>query len=228
MQKIVRNTDAQRDQDHIKLIIEHNPGIPDRTANLIGDGEDPTIALYAACKRLEANEADLIAIPCNTAHAYVQRIQPHLSIPILNMLHETVSHIVRRHGGCKRVGLLATSGTVASRVYHDAAKGSGFELLVPDEMHQDLVMQAIYGERGVKAGHVEGECRQQLTAAMEHLVGRGAEVLILGCTELPLLQAQDPALRVGGREVAVLDPTEILAKRCVYFSRCAGTAQCDR
>lgn len=222
MQKIVRNTEARRDQDHIKLIVEHNPQIPDRTANLIGDGEDPTIALYAACKRLEANEADLICIPCNTAHAYVARIQPYLSIPILNMLQETVSHITRQHAGCKRVGLLATSGTVASRVYHEASNGSGFELIVPDEEHQALVMQAIYGERGVKAGYTEGECKRQLTAAMEHLVRRGAEVLILGCTELPLLQAQDPALPVAGGTVAVLDPTEILARRCVYFSRRAG------
>ena len=99
MQKIVRNTTAARDQDHIKIVVEQNPQIPDRTANLIGDGPDPTVALYATCKKLEAGDADLIAIPCNTAHAFVERIQPYLSIPIVNMLHETVQHLAQHAPG---------------------------------------------------------------------------------------------------------------------------------
>jgi aspartate racemase len=83
VRKLVANTPAACDQDHIKLIVEQNPQIPDRTENLIGQGPDPTIALYATCKKLEAGDADLIAIPCNTAHAFVERIQPYLSIPIV-------------------------------------------------------------------------------------------------------------------------------------------------
>lgn len=227
MEKIIRNTDARRDQDHIKLIVEHNPKIPDRTANLIADGEDPTIALYAACKRLESNDADLIAIPCNTAHAYVARIQPHLSIPIVNMLHETVSWIARHYRASARVGLLATSGTVASRVYHEAAAAAGFELLVPDQAHQQCVMEAIYGDNGVKAGHVDGECKRHLMAALEHLVARGADIVILGCTELPLILPQDPCFPIAGRTVAVLDPTEILARRCVGFSENRKEDACE-
>lgn len=223
MNKIIRNTDACRDQDHVKLIVEHNPKIPDRTANLIADGEDPTIAIYSACKRLEANDAALIAIPCNTAHAYVERIQPYLSIPIVNMLFETISYTLRHYSGREKVGLLATSGTIASRVYHDAAQGAPFELIVPDQEHQQKVMRAIYGEKGVKAGYVEGECKEDLMQALTHLVDRGATVVILGCTELPLLLAQTPDLAVAGKNVAVLDPTEILARRCVSLSQtCAG------
>ena len=218
MEKVIRNTDATCDQDHIRLIVEHNPKIPDRTANLIADGEDPTVAMYAACKRLESNDADLIAIPCNTAHAYVARIQPYLSIPIVNMLYETVSWIARRYGRTARVGLLATSGTVASRVYHAAAADAGLELTVPDEAHQQRVMEAIYGKKGVKAGYVDGECRQHLTAALEHLAARGADIVILGCTELPLILPQDPCFPIAGRQVALLDPTEILARRCVELS----------
>ena len=68
MDKVIRNTAAQRDQDHIKMVVEHNPQIPDRTENLIAEGPDPTIPLYAAGKTLERQGADLIAIPCNTAH----------------------------------------------------------------------------------------------------------------------------------------------------------------
>jgi len=215
MDKIISNTHAGRDQEHLKLIVDHNPQIPDRTANLIGDGEDPTLAIYAACKRLEANHANLIAIPCNTAHAYVQRISGQIAIPIINMLHETVRHVERHYAGHRRVGLLATTGTVRSRVYHDAAAGAAFDLLVPDEAHQALVMRAIYGERGVKAGYVEGKCRDDLMQALAHLVEAGASVVILGCTELPLLLQEDTAFPLGDRCIVLLDPTAILARRCV-------------
>ncbi|MBC3917690.1 aspartate/glutamate racemase family protein [Undibacterium sp. CY18W] len=218
MNKIIHNTSASRDQDHIKIIVEHNPKIPDRTANLIGDGEDPTIALYAACKRLEDNDAALIAIPCNTAHAYVKRIQAHLAIPIVNMLDETVAYIRQQFAAGVKVGLLATSGTIASRVYHEAADGQAFELLVPDDIHQARVMHAIYGEEGIKAGYTDGTCRDDLMAALLHLVQRGATVIVLGCTELPLLLKQDLAFPVAGSHIALLDPTTILARSCVARS----------
>ncbi len=218
MDKIVRNTPAGRDQEHIKLVVEQNPQIPDRTKNLIGDGIDPTIALYSTCKRLEADEADIIAIPCNTAHAFVERIQPYLSIPIVNMLFETAECIRREHQSCRRIGLLATSGTIGSRVYHDAIADAGFDLIVPDEENQKRVMNAIYGPRGVKAGFTEGECVEDLLLALTSLVVRGADAIVLGCTELPLLLKQNEKFPVAGKTVVVLDPTEILARACVRMS----------
>ncbi len=218
MNKIVRNTPARNDQEHIKVVVEQNPQIPDRTENLIGEGADPTVALYATCKKLEADEADLIAIPCNTAHAFVERIQPYLSIPIINMLFETVEYMRKHHPDRKAIGLLATSGTLGSRVYHDIVEKAGLDLRVPDEAHQARVMNAIYGEKGVKAGFTEGECRDDLLAALAHLVERGAEIVILGCTELPLLLAQNDDFKVAGKSIVLLDPTEILARKCVSLS----------
>jgi aspartate racemase len=215
MDKVVRATPAGRDQDHVRMVVEHNPQIPDRTGHLVGGGPDPTVALYAAAKKLEAADADLIAIPCNTAHAFVERIQPYLRVPILNMLRATTDHVRSRFGTAAPVGLLATSGTVASRVYHDAAEAAGLRLLVPDETHQQRVMQAIYGERGIKAGFTDDACRGEVVAAVEHLAARGARVVILGCTELPLVLPADHAFAVGEVTVAVLDPTEILARACV-------------
>ncbi|HOX08016.1 MAG TPA: amino acid racemase [Planctomycetota bacterium] len=221
LDKIVKNTPAGRDQEHIKLLVDHNPQIPDRTLNLVGDGPDPTVALYSACKKLEAGGADAIAIPCNTAHAFVERIQPHLGIPIVNMLHETVEHLRAAHPGIGTAGLLATDGTVASRVYHRAAEAAGISLLVPDAGHQRLVMEAIYGEKGVKAGFREGRCRQDLLAAVEHLARRGARAIILGCTELPLILPASDALDVGDHSVALLDPSDILARKCVSLALAA-------
>lgn len=218
MGKVVKNTPAGRDQDHIKMVVEQNPQIPDRTANLLHNATDPTVAMYSTCKRLEDEGADAIAIPCNTAHAYVERIQDHLRIPIINMLTETIDFIQRTYGSSRQVGLLATSGTLQSRVYHCAAERVGLDLLVPDDAAQALVMRSIYGERGVKAGHTSGPCKDDLLTAAAHLVECGATILILGCTELPLVLPQSDGLLIGTTRVALVDPTTVLARRCVALA----------
>jgi len=219
MDKVVRRTKAARDQDHIKMVVEQNPQIPDRTANLVGEGEDPTIPLYATCKRLESEGADAIAIPCNTAHAFVERIQRHLDIPIINMLSETVDYIRRVHPGARRVGLLATLGTVQSGVYQEILEAADLSVVLPDQPMQQRVMEAIYGEAGVKAGFMEGSCRDHLAAAITEVGAKGAEVAILGCTELPLIA---PEAACDG--LILLDPTEILALRCVSLAQGEETA----
>lgn len=220
MSKVVRLTGAARDQDHIKMIVEQNPQIPDRTEHLLRNGTDPTIAMFATCKRLEAAEADLIAIPCNTAHAFVDRMQAHLRVPVLNMLDETMAQVARLHPG-QLVGLLATSGTVASGVYAEAAGRAGVRLIVPDAAHQRLIMEAIYGATGVKAGFTEGQCRDDLRKAIAHLAQGGAGVVVLGCTELPLLFPQTDAFDAGGSIIALLDPTMLLAAACVRHAQAA-------
>lgn len=217
--KIVISTDARCDQDHLKVVVEQNPQIPDRTEHLLRSGIDPTLALYATCKRLQDDGASLIAIPCNTAHVFVPRIQPYLTIPIVNMLQATMRHIRESGSGQKVVGLLATTGTIQTRVYHEAAEAQGIELRIPDAAHQLRVMEAIYGPRGVKAGYTEGECAEHLQSAMASLVEQGAEILILGCTELPLLMQENPAYPMAGKTVAIVDPTAILARTCVRLAR---------
>lgn len=217
--KIVRNTPSSCDQEHVKVVVEMNPQIPDRTAHLIGNGIDPCVEIFATCRQLELDAADFIAIPCNTAHAYIARVQPYLGIPVVNMLAETVAYIVKQHPQRRRVGLLGTSGTIASRVYHGFVEAAGLELLVPDAAHQALVMRAIYGEHGVKAGFTAGQCRDDLMRALEHIVGQGAEIVLLGCTELPLIQAMDEDYPVGAERIVLLDPTTILARRCVTLAR---------
>lgn len=218
MSKVVKLTDAGRDQDHIKMIVEQNPQIPDRTEHLVRGGTDPTIAMFATCKKLEAAEADLIAIPCNTAHAFVDRMQAHLRIPVLNMLDETMAQVSGLYPG-QLVGLLATSGTVESRVYAEAARRAGVEMIVPDAEHQRLVMESIYGVAGVKAGFTDGQCREDLLKAIVHLAKRGAAVLVLGCTELPLIYPQTIEFDAEGTTVALLDPTMLLAAACVRHAQ---------
>ncbi|WGS51333.1 amino acid racemase [Paraburkholderia sp. D15] len=218
IEKVVRNTPAARDQDHIKLLVEQNPQIPDRTESLIGDGADPTLSLYATCKKLEHGDADIIAIPCNTAHAFVDRIQPYLRIPIVNMLTVTVRHLRETFPAMRCVGVLATSGTVESGVYAKALASQGLEQVVPSPPLQARVMEAIYGKEGVKAGFTTGQCQSDIAAAMEELIARGVDVVILGCTELPLLLPQPTYAGANGASVRLVDPTDVLARRCVAYA----------
>jgi aspartate racemase len=222
LNKVIRHTPASRDQDHIKLLVEHNPQIPDRTENLISEGADPTVSLYATCKKLEDGGADIIAIPCNTAHAFVDRIQPYLGIPIVNMLTLTVRYLRESFPGLRDVGVLATSGTIGSGVYQEALESQGLHQIAPDAALQARVMDAIYGKNGVKAGFTTGQCQQDIIAAVEGLIADGVDVVILGCTELPiLLPAGEFVDRNGGR-VQLVDPTEVLARQCIAYAKGAA------
>jgi aspartate racemase len=215
LQKVVRNTPAHRDQDHLKVLVEQNPQIPDRTEHLLGKGPDPTLALYATCMKLQAGAADLIAIPCNTAHAFIGLIQPHLDIPIVNMLTATVNHVGESFPALREVGLLATTGTLASGIYHRALRERGLREVVPPPPLQERMMNAIYGPEGIKAGFTIGRCVDEIDAVINELASRGVRVVILGCTELPLLFRRREVTAGDGQVITLVDPTEILALSCV-------------
>ncbi|MGF6569663.1 aspartate racemase [Paraburkholderia sp. GAS333] len=215
MAKLVRNTPASRDQDHLKVMVEQNPQIPDRTDALLGHGDDPTLALYAACKTLEEGGANLIAIPCNTAHAFVEQIQPSLRVPIINMLTCTVDYLRESFPTLREVGVLATSGTLASGVYERSLQTRGFVQIAPAASAQARLTNAVYGPRGAKAGYTSGECADDVAAAVDDLVAQGVQVIVLACTELPLLLRDAVLACPGGRVVRLVDPTEVLARACV-------------
>ncbi|GAA3645195.1 amino acid racemase [Flavivirga jejuensis] len=218
MNKIIQNTTAKKDQDHIKMIVEQNPQIPDRTANLIHNQTDPTIALFSTCKKLEAAGSNAIAIPCNTAHAFVKEIQEHLNVPIVNMITTTAEYILENFGKDTNVGLLATNGSIQSKVYFNVLTAFGLRVVIPDETHQNYVMESIYGKFGVKAGYTDGLCKEQILNGVNHLIKREAQVIILGCTELPLLFPKNKELRDSKKSVELVDPTLILAKKVVNLA----------
>ncbi|WP_175853438.1 amino acid racemase [Burkholderia anthina] len=222
LNKIVRNTPASRDQEHVKLLVEQNPQIPDRTENLVGTGADPTISLYATCKKLEDGDADVIAIPCNTAHAFVERIQPYLGIPIVNMLTVTVAYLRDTYPALREVGVLATSGTIESGVYKKALESQGLRQVAPTPALQARVMDAIYGKHGVKAGFTTGQCEDDIGAAIDALIADGVSVIVLGCTELPLLLPGGEYVTSNGNRATLIDPTDVLARTCIAHATAAG------
>ncbi len=211
--KIVKATPAKNDQEHFKLVIEENPQIPDRTACLLNGGTDPTLSLYHAARTLEEDGCDAVIIPCNTAHAFLPYIRRSLKVPFIDMQQTALEDIASRFAS-PRIGLMATSGTVQTGIYSKKAEAMGLPLFVPDEERQQDVMNAIYGPKGAKAGFTDGECREQLLRAADYLVREhGCNVLILGCTELPLILDETDEFPVAGTRVAIVDPTAVLARK---------------
>ena len=187
-EKVLRLTPARRDQEHLRLIIDNNPKIPDRGPAILGDGEDPTPALVATARNVEAAGADLIVIPCNTAHYFFQAIQAAVRVPVVHIMQEVAGAASRRFPRIGRVGLLATRATVATGLYQDAFRPLGAEVVVPDERGQEVIDRLIYA---IKAQGVDDALRSAGVAVGRGLNRAGAEAIVLGCTELPLVLGED-------------------------------------
>ena len=209
-QKIIRATPAKADQDHLKVLIYSNPQIPDRTAAIKGDGPDPLPELVASAEVLAKAGADFLVIPCITAHNFYDRLQRAVRVPILHIIGETVTALTADHPEIHRLGLLATSGTLQSRMFESHFEPRGIGVLTPDpDVQSSLVMEAIYA---VKSGDLSEGPRRLIREAAGHLVARGAEAVCSGCTEVPLI------LQDGDLTVPVVDPTWALAQAAVRLA----------
>ena len=205
--KIIAATPATRDQDHLHIVIWADPTVPDRSTALLQGGEDPTPWLLRGATQLVAMGASFIAVPCNTAHAFFPAIERAITVPLIHMMDETATAVEIAHPAIERVGLLATTGTIASGLYQEWFAKHHIEVVVPnDDLQERVVMAAIHR---VKAGKIGHEMTDLLTEVAAYLVDHGAEALIAGCTELPLV------FRDGDASVPVIDPTRVLAEAVV-------------
>jgi aspartate racemase len=205
-QKIIQVTKAADDQSHVRVCIDSNTEIADRTAAILHGGKNPLPEMVKSAVGLQQMGADVLIMPCNTAHYFYEDIVSQIEIPFLHMLDETADAIARR--GITRVGLLATDGTVQSGVYHRAFQKKGIEELIPDEQGQREVMHLTYD--GIKAGNFSIDTVGFYQTARE-LMERGAELLVLGCTELPL------AFQMYDFDLPYIDPTLVVASRAVQY-----------
>jgi aspartate racemase len=208
--KLVSASHAERDQDHLRVLIDNDPSVPDRTAAIEGRGASPAPHLARMARGLIAQGATLLVMPCNSAHAFAGAIvEAAGAVPFLDLIETTVAATRKRLPGVARVGLLATDGTLAARLYHDAYARAGIEALAPRGDDQALVMAAIYA---VKRGGAEGSLRSALRHACERLVEGGAEALIAGCTEIPLLLREGEVVAAGGVVPLVSSTDELVAR----------------
>ena len=209
MQLVTEMTKARRDQEHLEMILHSCPQIPDRTSYILGkSGENPFPALARFGKELMGQGADVIAIPCVTAHYFQRKLEEEIEIPILNAVEETA--VCLEEAGVTRAGILATDGTLKSGLFQKAFEKRGIAGLLPGAEGQKRVMHLIYDN--VKAGKpVE---LPLFEAAAGELFARGAQAVLLGCTELSLIK-RDYQTGPG-----ILDVMEVLARKAVLSCGC--------
>jgi aspartate racemase len=207
--RIIKATPAEADQDHFRTIIDSNPAIPDRTNAIIGNGEDPVPEMLKVIKNLEKTDVDFIIIPCNTAHYFIDSLEENTHIPILNMIRLSAIRASSNENDIKKAALLATDGTLKSKIYHREFSKMDIRIIIPDEGNQKDVMKAIY--EYIKAGKLE-KGRETLQRIAKELDKRGADMVICGCTEVSLV------LKEGDIDIPVLDPLQILAEKAVSLA----------
>lgn len=209
MELVTTMTDAPCDQEHLPMIVASAPYIPDRTAHILDASEpDPAPVMEAVGRSLLSAGAEVLAIPCITAHHFLPRLESALQAEFVNGVEQTVLHL--KEHGVEKVGILATDGTVRSKLLHKALENHGLCPVVPSESAQRDVMHLVY--RNIKAGK-PAEMDRFYNAA-ESLMNQGAQVSILGCTELPLLKKVRP-LGPG-----FIDTLEVLAQQSILA--CGG------
>ena len=220
--KVIELTPASRDQDHLPFIVYSVPQVPDRSASIVEGRESPLPAMIEGLRTLVRAGVECIAIPCNTAHApaIYDRLHEGLladgrEIRLLHIVDAIVQNVSEVAPGASHIGVLATSSSVANRLHQVGLEAAGLRAVVPDDVHQAAVQETIYGPWGLKAQSAppDPRSREALLTATEHLVGRGADAVILGCTELPL--AVPEADRDG---VPFVNSTRALARALIRAS----------
>ncbi|MFH1481068.1 MAG: amino acid racemase, partial [Pseudomonadota bacterium] len=197
--KIIKSTPAKTDQEHIRVIIDSNCKIPDRVKAIFGNGEDPGPVLSETARNLERAGADLILIACNAAHHYYDAVVKSVSIPVLHIVEETASYCYRRFPEMQTFGLFAGSSTVELGLYPKGFDKIQRKILNPKPEDQNKVMDCIYK---IKAGDLGARVKEDLLKVARNLNDTGAEAIILGCTEVPLV------LEDGDLSIPFVDPTQ--------------------
>nr|WP_087020458.1 amino acid racemase [Thaumasiovibrio subtropicus] len=209
MQKIIELTDAVQDQGHLPMIVSNVPQIPDRTSAILNQGVDPFPMLKKHLNELESAHASLFVMPCNTAHYWHEKLSAQSKLASISIIDSVVNNIAER--GLTKVGILATSATLSTRLYQSRLADEQVACVVPDGQAQEQVMAGIYA---VKSGAYD-KGSALLMDAFDRLRQQGAQAVILGCTEIPIALS---ALAKTHPEWCI-DSIEVLAKACVnwYF-----------
>ncbi|WP_313370521.1 amino acid racemase [Sedimentibacter sp.] len=206
--RVVMRTKAQKDQEHIHVIIDSNTNIPDRTKAILGGCIDPTIELIKSAQRLEQAGADFLIMPCNTAHFFIDKIKERVNIPFINMVEETVKYTFNKYGRGTVVGLMATDGTIKSKIYENYYNDMGIKTVIPEKT-QEKIMKFIYDV--IKSGKYE-EGTGLFSECVNELKDMGAEAFLLGCTELSSAQY---LYKIEG---PYINPMEVITESSIIYA----------
>lgn len=215
LRKVLDSTPASCDQEHVPLVVCSIPQIPDRTAAFRGAGESPLEAMVEIGRKLKGAGASVVVVPCNTAHLWYDDVEAALQLPMLHMVDAAVKEVAAVVGNEATIGILATDATLASGLYSNrsARKCAGLRWVQPTAV--EMLEYVMPGIDAVKAGRLD-EGREHLAAAAQALRRRGAQAIMMGCTEIPVVLDAEAA------GVPVFDPTAALARAAVEWSHGAA------
>lgn len=208
--KVLRATGASQDQDHLHLIIDNNPKVPNRNDAIAGRGPSPGPALAGMARGLEAAGADFLVMVCNAAHAFQADIEAAVSIPFLSLIEATREQVTRRVPDARTVGVLAASGCLDARLYETAFAPDDRRVLVPEGQERERFMDLLYE---IKSGDTGRDARSRMRELALGLIERGAQVTVAGCTEVPLV------LSAGDLPIPLVSSTDALVELTVQCAR---------
>ena len=210
LKKIIDATPASIEQEHIRVLVDNNPKTPCRIKAILDNGPSSGPVLAEMAKGLEKSGAELLVIACHTAHYYYDEINNSTSIPVLSIIEETVKELQKKHLEKRRIGLIASSALIQAGIYQKALLSVGLEVIEPSNEDISEVMAAIFS---FKKGNKDCANKKIIGKVANNLIDRGAEIIILGCTELPML------LNAEEVKVPCLDSTNLLAKAAVMQAK---------
>ena len=209
MAKVIALTDASCDQDHVRMLVDHNPHVPNRQEAILRGGQDPGPVLADMAAGLETSGADFLVIPCNTAYVYQGAILAATHIPLISIIGVSIAAAQERVPNVERIGVLATDGCLASGVFQSGLDAAGVVAELPTEAELRELMAII---NAIKAGKQTDETGRALSGLAEALISRGADAVIAGCTEIPLALDQDAV------SVPLISSTDALAEITVKLA----------
>ena len=213
--KLLRSTRAEKDQEHLRVLIDSNSKVPDRTAAILGKGPSPVPALVASANGLAHAGADFIIVPCVSAHMFLEEVRAQVDVPIISMFDVVARAILEARPAMRTLGLLGTTGTIRGGRFQKRLARDGITVIVPDDAGQERVMAAIYDIKNLAPSRPRSAITAELAAAAEALVSRGAQAIVAGCTEIPL------ALHQEHLHVPYFDSVLVLARAAIV--RAGGT-----
>lgn len=209
LQRLALFSDATSDQDFIEFIYHNNAKVPDRTRAIVYGEPSPLPELLRSVTLLNRAGSDFIFSACITSYYWFGEMQKASDCPVLHPVQLVTGYLDEMHGDVCKIGLLATTGTLHTRLFHDPVeqrKGHSV-IALDDEAQEHLFMKAIYAENGLKSNRVSSEAQEQIRTAVDLLLQKGAEVLVLGCTELAMVA---DSLQIP---VPVIDPMELMIRK---------------
>lgn len=206
--RLLAATPAARDQDHLRVLVDCNPGVPDRNAAIIGAGPSPGPTLAGMARGLERAGADFLVMPCNTAHAFAADIRAAAAIPLLSLIDETADAAAEAAPG-GRVGVLAVDGARAAGLYEAALTARGLTPVLLGADDQRRFMTCIYA---IKAGDTGAAIGAEMVGLARKLIADRARAVIAACTELSLV------LSPGDLDTPLIDSTAVLVARTVDYA----------